>query len=141
MFPSPVISELYDAKPSSAMLRTQSCTGGNPDGLERKGWVYEHTDEALEKQIFRHLKSLSRTLLTHLENSAACLMELFLFRSLARYVIGASCAFARITGTQEYGEETNLLYFYDRTLFQQRIVDRMLNSMCDCVPTFLSLAH
>lgn len=78
--------------------------------------------------IVRHLKSLSVSLLSHLEKTAAWLM-VSIFQSLARRVTGASRAYGRFRGANDAGENSGALRFYDRNVPQSRSVGAMLSIM------------
>lgn len=89
--------------------------------------------------IVRHLKGLSVNLLKHLENSACWLMEVSMFRILARHVTGASRAHGRTRVTGDGGEEPGPLDYYDRDAVQWRTVARMLNFTRES--GFLDVSH
>ncbi|PXF48449.1 hypothetical protein BWQ96_01618 [Gracilariopsis chorda] len=86
-------------------------------------------DEALEMLIVRHLKCLSVNFLSYLENSAACLMEVSMFRALTRYMTGVSRAFGRKRDEGDGGESLGPLIQFDRNACQWRTVGRMLHVM------------
>lgn len=94
-------------------------------------WVfgYTHIDEALEMFIVRHLKSLSFNFLGHLENSAAWLMQVSMFRALTRYMTGASRCSGREMEEGDGGEELGPLIEFDRNACQWRTASRMLHLM------------
>lgn len=129
ILPSVVVSELHKSTPGSSVMKLPSFTGSSKTALNKRGWTYVHMDEAFEMLIVKHLKSLSVNLLTHLEKSAAWLMKVSQFRSLARRVRGASRAYGRFRGADDVGESSGPLRFYDRNVPQSRTVEAMLGLM------------
>ena len=139
ILPSFIVKYLFTEKPGRAVVKLLSFTGKENCGLDSRGWVYVHQDEALKMLIVRHLKSLSVNFINHLENAGSCLMEVSLMRALTRYVTGASRAFGRKMECSDGGELPRPLQYFHSIAGQWKTVARMLHVMREA--DFLSIGH
>lgn len=139
ILPTVVSEELFTNTPGRMVMKLLSFTGKGRFGVDRWGFGYAHSDEALEMLIVRHLKTLSFNFLAHLENSSAWLMEVSMFRSLVRYMTGASRSFGRKREEADGGESLGPIAEFDRNACQWKTVARMLHVMREV--GFLSVSH
>lgn len=139
IIPEAIESELYKTKPGKIVTKLISFTGMNRSGYDRRGWTYVHLDESLEMMIVRHLKGLNVNFISHLENSAAWLLEVSMLRSLARLFTGASRAYGRKRLQDDTGEQLGPLNQFDRNTIQWKTVSRMLHMMREV--GFLNYQH
>ncbi|PXF41198.1 hypothetical protein BWQ96_09092 [Gracilariopsis chorda] len=89
--------------------------------------------------IVRHLKSLSVNFLGHVENSAAWLMQVSMFRAFTRFMTGACRSYGRTRDEGDGGEPLGPLVLYDRNACQWKTVARMIHVMREA--GFLSASH